>query len=104
MLIENHKIEAFLDFEQEALTLFTQEKSNKVNNFRKIVFQDTELLCGDYWNTIYINEKPYDINLHNSDNYSENLQEENWKLCLYPVVGLQRQDEVIIQVPLYLPA
>jgi hypothetical protein len=103
MLIENHTIKAFLDFEQEALTLSIQEKSNKLNSSQKIVFQDTELLCGDYWNAIYLNEKLYDINLYNSNSYSEDLQEENWTLCLYPVVGFQRQDETIIQIPLYLP-
>lgn len=41
-----------------------------------ILFRDKDIFSGDYWNTITINFKMYDINFY---------KYEKWELAIYPV-------------------
>lgn len=41
-----------------------------------ILFHDKDIFSGDYWNTITINFKMYDINFY---------KYEKWELAIYPV-------------------
>jgi hypothetical protein len=100
MLTENLTIVASLDLHGENLSIFWQY-NNSIGLPFKDTFRDKELLSGDYWDTIYFDGLPYDINLYDTEAYS--LEDEGeWKLCLYPVFENQRQDHIIISIPLFV--
>lgn len=75
MLSRKYKIQAYYSLEKSKLLVEVYDKENLAINRHEFIAED--VICTDYWNSIFIDRKVYDINF---------FKYPNWRLCLYELI------------------
>lgn len=89
MLNKQYKIQASYCLEKKRLLIEVYDKIGFEMNRYEFIAED--VICTDYWNSIFIGRKVYDINF---------FKYPNWRLCLYEVIDNAPQWNMPIKVKL----
>jgi hypothetical protein len=85
MLIQNYKVTKSIFVKKQELRIVVFSSKEKV----EYIFTGEDVFSGDYWNSIFIGNELFDLNLYKYPNY---------KLSLYPVNNNSVDFENIIRL------